>query len=1260
MPTVTGLRFVVGSALLVVLLSSLVVSWISFLHVAHTATDNASGFAAVMWIAAVPYIVSFFMGVRKVALKSVLRRNKFPSLNYAESLRYFLWIVWRSGVETIGLIVLLSIQFVSKGSNAVNATSFGCAVTAIPLAMSLVKNWRKRRSANKHGVIDDEVSPLLEDVGSQDGHSSCGDFPRDNGSPACVVLEDATDVQKGDHCTAGTAQGYGESQRGNPPQEYWECGCVDSENRNGTMVAPEDTSFIVIRGRVIEKWILDNIACLCLIGGILVFAAFSENASVQVCGLTFLGVICVSWYWPVAGQEPSRVYDPYGFRYEVTAWQSAISLAILAAAVKLIPSYTALPFDEHDILLSSPFKDHGLMLGLNIVCSYVAYQSALTSCRLRMQRAVFVPSVVLAPIISALVAWYSCELGIPYLQLNCEADGQGIPVWEWAMFFLFYLSLLFATRGIFAEETKHLAMESDIFLRVGYSGILSLQWLAFNRRETTQQLNKGTSSQRKKKVFVCATLYRENAKEMKQLLSSVFDLVKNLGMNVDFRVMILFDKPFVTESVRKPSGEWVEQVATVEVDGEEIPMLNKYGHQLKHLLEDAMESDGKISKLTLSAHEDIGHRWRGMIGPNNTVLDVYLKDHTKIRAGKRWSMNLYMSLIFENELGQRSAESCGGTTGSLRDVFVLTLDGDVHFKPVAVRNLIDKMDVHPHVGGVCGRIHPIGDNDALNPTVGFQKFEYACGHWLQKAAENVCGSVLCLPGCFSLFRGCCMNSVREGFCHEVQTGVESLKFDMGEDRMLCTLLIQKGATLEYAPSAHALTFCPEEFKELFNQRRRWICSTIANLVHLIANATDISAKSDRIGLPFIVLQAIMLYAALISPSVVLMIFLTFLGYHWAVEALIILLPIVYVALLVTPRLRKETKMGITASYSLVCAILMGSIMVMVVDEIASDPTTPASLFFLGLVFMLTFTSVVNGESHLLPYGLIYFFFVPAAYLVLPLYSYANVVDTSWGTREGATKEQTQPTSTLGLPAGDADGNDADALSSAIARANEAAENATAAAAAAGEAADGAAEAGDAGGLPGGLRARLAAHETAKLAAAAASAAMSHAADSRKAAAASSIDKAVSEANQANRAAMEARTWATCACNLDDCDDLQTWTTPHRLKARSDFRSASITKSKNQDLVNVRTQLLGIAFVLNMLWVGIQVTVESKDGIVSYKNSDVFSFFFISVFTTVMLVQFGSAIIFTWNRLMEVTVYSGVHKRRLRPRTERASLSEVPL
>lgn len=49
---------------------------------------------------------------------------------------------------------------------------------------------------------------------------------------------------------------------------------------------------------------------------------------------------------------------------------------------------------------------------------------------------------------------------------------------------------------------------------------------------------------------------------------------------------------------------------------------------------------------------------------------------------------------------------------------------------------------------------PIQLNDVfLGPLAWYQVFEYAIGHWLQKATEHMIGCVLCSPGCFSLFRG---------------------------------------------------------------------------------------------------------------------------------------------------------------------------------------------------------------------------------------------------------------------------------------------------------------------------------------------------------------------------------------------------------------------------------------------------------------------------------------------------------------------------
>ena len=44
---------------------------------------------------------------------------------------------------------------------------------------------------------------------------------------------------------------------------------------------------------------------------------------------------------------------------------------------------------------------------------------------------------------------------------------------------------------------------------------------------------------------------------------------------------------------------------------------------------------------------------------------------------------------------------------------------------------------------------------------------------------------------------------------------------LGEDRWLCTLLLKQGWRIEYAAASDSFTFAPEDFKEFFNQRRRY-------------------------------------------------------------------------------------------------------------------------------------------------------------------------------------------------------------------------------------------------------------------------------------------------------------------------------------------------------------------------------------------------------------------------------------------------------
>merc|ERR550519_1302405 len=77
-------------------------------------------------------------------------------------------------------------------------------------------------------------------------------------------------------------------------------------------------------------------------------------------------------------------------------------------------------------------------------------------------------------------------------------------------------------------------------------------------------------------------------------------------------------------------------------------------------------------------------------------------------------------------------------------------------------------------------------------------------------------------------------SAKDKYFTETKSGVQSIQYDQGEDRWLCTLLIIRGWEVEYVASSHSYTACPETFDEFYNQRRRWSPSTVANLLDLLS------------------------------------------------------------------------------------------------------------------------------------------------------------------------------------------------------------------------------------------------------------------------------------------------------------------------------------------------------------------------------------------------------------------------------------------
>jgi chitin synthase len=149
--------------------------------------------------------------------------------------------------------------------------------------------------------------------------------------------------------------------------------------------------------------------------------------------------------------------------------------------------------------------------------------------------------------------------------------------------------------------------------------------------------------------------------------------------------------------------------------------------------------------------------------------------------------------------------------------------------------------------GVCGETRIA--NKRQSWVTAIQVFEYFISHHMAKAFESVFGGVSCLPGCFSMFRLKARKAsgddwvpliikpeiVKEYSQSEVTTLHQKNLLLLGEDRFLTTCLIRTfpNRKMMFLPQARCRTVVPDTFSVLLSQRRRWINSTIHNLMELV-------------------------------------------------------------------------------------------------------------------------------------------------------------------------------------------------------------------------------------------------------------------------------------------------------------------------------------------------------------------------------------------------------------------------------------------
>ncbi|KAF9187505.1 Chitin synthase, class 3 [Haplosporangium sp. Z 767] len=178
---------------------------------------------------------------------------------------------------------------------------------------------------------------------------------------------------------------------------------------------------------------------------------------------------------------------------------------------------------------------------------------------------------------------------------------------------------------------------------------------------------------------------------------------------------------------------------------------------------------------------------------------------------------------------------------------VLMVDADTKVYPDSLTRMVACMAQDPTVMGLCGETKIANKKESWVTMI--QVFEYYISHHLSKAFESIFGGVTCLPGCFCMYRIKAPKGPNRYWVpvlanpdiveHYSENVVDTLHKKnlllLGEDRYLTTLMLRTfpKRKMMFVPQAVCKTQVPTSFPVLLSQRRRWINSTVHNLMELV-------------------------------------------------------------------------------------------------------------------------------------------------------------------------------------------------------------------------------------------------------------------------------------------------------------------------------------------------------------------------------------------------------------------------------------------
>ncbi|CAO0796117.1 unnamed protein product [Mucor circinelloides] len=272
-----------------------------------------------------------------------------------------------------------------------------------------------------------------------------------------------------------------------------------------------------------------------------------------------------------------------------------------------------------------------------------------------------------------------------------------------------------------------------------------------------------------------------------------------------------------------------------------------------------------------------------------TELEAHPNNHKPGNRGKRDSqmimMTFFQKVIFydvfsplDYEIFWKMKKLMKGGLSPDKFELVLMVDADTRVDPDSITHMVAAMNNDITLMGLCGETKVA--NKSASWVTAIQVFEYFISHHYAKAFESIFGGVTCLPGCFSMYRikapkhgGWIPILANPDIIQEFNvTTVNTLHAKnlllLGEDRFLSTLMLRvfPRRQMIFVPQAKCRTIVPDSFGVLLSQRRRWINSTVHNLMEL-------ALVSDLCGIACLSMQFVVvidLISSIVLPAAILL------------------------------------------------------------------------------------------------------------------------------------------------------------------------------------------------------------------------------------------------------------------------------------------------------------------------------------------------------------------------------------------------------